>query len=102
MISTFNTKIQPLIEDVKRIIPGTYLKSTGYKRWLVERNLDEIWAQIYRQVKSNRNYIAMGLDHEAADSEGSLCYLLNIIFEQEKDSLPGFLVVFPSKCDKTN
>lgn len=96
MLLTVNTKIEPLIEDVKRIIPGTYLKSTGYKRWLVERNLDEIWAQIYRQVKSNRNYIAMGFDHEAADSEDALCYLLNIIFEQEKDSLPGFLVALLS------
>lgn len=89
---TTNTKIQPLIEDVERIIPGTFLKSTDYKRWLVERDLDKVWAQIYGQVESNRNYFAMGFDHEAADSSDALGYLLNIIFEQSNDRLPDFLV----------
>ena len=87
-----NTKIQPLIEDVGRIVPGTFLKSTEYKRWLVERNLDKVWAQIYSKVESNRNYFAMGYDHEAGDSKDALNYLLNIIYEQNKDRLPDFLV----------
>lgn len=92
MSSTVNTKIQPLIEDVGRIIPGTFLKSTDYKRWLVERDLDKVWAQIFSQVEANRNYFAMGYDHLAADSSDALVYLLNLIFEQSKDSLPDFLV----------
>ena len=83
-----NTKIQPLIEDVGRIVPGVFLKSTEFKRWLVERDLDNVWAQIYSQVKSNRNFFAMGFDHEAADSKDTLNYLLNIIYEQRKDRLP--------------
>lgn len=91
-MTAINTKIQPLIEDVGRIIPGTFLKSTDYKRWLVERDLDKVWAQIYSQVESNRNYFAMGFDHEAADSSDALGYLLNIIFEQRKNRLPEFLV----------
>ena len=78
---TTNTKIQPLIEDLGRIVPGTFLKSTGYKRWLVERDLDKVWAQIYSKVESNRNYFALGYDHEAADSKDALGYLLNLIFE---------------------
>ena len=89
---TTNTKIQPLIEDLGRIVPGTFLKSTGYKRWLVERDLDKVWAQIYSKVESNRNYFALGYDHEAADSKDALGYLLNLIFEQNKDRLPDFLV----------
>ena len=89
---TVNTKIQPLIEDVGRIVPGVFLKSTEYKRWLVERKLDEVWAQILQQVKSNRSFFAMGYDHDAADSKDSLYYLLNIIFEQDKDRLPVFLL----------
>lgn len=89
---TTNTKIQPLIEDVERIIPGTFLKSTEYKRWLVERDLDKVWAQIYSEVESNRNYFAVEYDHEAADSKDVLNYLLNIIYEQNKDRLPDFLV----------
>lgn len=93
---TTNTKIQPLIEDVGRIVPGTFLKSTDYKRWLVERDLDNVWAQIYSKVESNRNYFALGYDHEAADSKDALGYLLNLIFEQNKDRLPDFLVDFLS------
>lgn len=91
-----NTKIQPLIEDVGRIVPCVFLKSTEYKRWLVERNLDELWAQIFNQVKSNRSFFAIGYDHDAADSKDVLGYLLNIIFEQNKEKLPAFLVDFLS------
>ena len=61
----FNTKIQPLIEDVGRIIPGTFLKSTEYKRWLVEHQLDEVWSQILNQVKSSRNFFAIGYERNA-------------------------------------
>lgn len=86
-----NTKIQPLIEDVGLIVPGTFLKKTEYKRWLVEHKLDGVWSQILKQVKSNRNIIALGFDHEAADSKDSFDYLLNIIYEQNKDKLPSFL-----------
>lgn len=92
MSVTVNTKIQPLIEDVGRIIPGTFLKSTEFKRWIVECKLDEVWAQILQQVKSSRSFFAMGYDHDAADSKESLNYLLNIIFEQNKDRLPDFLL----------
>ena len=92
MSTAVNTKIQPLIEDVGRIVPGVFLKSTEYKRWLVERDLDKVWSQIYSQVESNRNFFAMGFDHEAADSKDALNNLLNIIFEQRKDWLPAFLV----------
>lgn len=86
-----NTKIQPLIEDVGLIVPGTFLKKTEYKRWLVEHKLDGVWSQILKQVKSDRNFIALGFDHEAADSKDSLDYLLNNIYERSKDNLPSFL-----------
>lgn len=92
MTKDINTKIQPLIEDVGRIIPGTFLKSTEYKRWLVEHNLDGVWSQIFNEVKSSRSFFAMGYDHDAADSKDALGYLLNIIYEQRKDRLPVFLL----------
>ena len=91
-----NTKIQPLIEDVGRIVPGVFLKSTEYKRWLVEHKLDEAWAQILEKVKANRVFFAVGYDMDAADSSDALGYLLNAIFEQRHDSLPSFLLDFLS------
>ena len=92
MSTAVNTKIQPLIEDVGRIIPGAFLKSTEYKRWLVEHELDEVWSQIFNHIKSNRSFFAMGYDHDAADSKDALGYLLNIIYEQRQDRLPDFLL----------
>lgn len=80
------------MEDVGHILPSEFLKSTEYKRWLVERNLDEVWSQCYHYVKSNRNFFAVGYDHEAADSKDALNYLLNMVFEQRKDKLPDFLL----------
>lgn len=87
-----NTKIQPLIEDVGRIIPGAFLKSTEYKRWLVEHELDKVWSQIFNHIKSNRSFFAMGYDHDAADSKDALGYLLDVIYKQRRDCLPDFLL----------
>ena len=91
MMTDINTKIQPLIEDIGRIIPGTFLKSTEYKRWLVEHQLDRAWSQILSQVKSSRAFFAVGYDHDAADSKDTLGFLLNSIYGQRQDLLPGFL-----------
>ena len=43
MEMNLNTKLQPLIEDLGRVISGDFLTSTEYKRWMVERDLDELW-----------------------------------------------------------
>lgn len=86
-----NTKIQPLVEDLRHILPGVFLKSTDYKRWLVEKNLDNVWAQFLQYVNSNRNFFAFGYDHEAADAQDAFGYLVNAIFEQQKEGLPLFL-----------
>lgn len=92
MMTAINTKIQPLIEDVGRIIPGAFLKSTEFKRWLVEHQLDDVWSRIFNEVKSNRSFFAVGYDHDAADSKDTLDYLLNIIYEQRQGRLPDFLL----------
>lgn len=92
MSLTTNTKIQPLIEDVGRIIPGKFLVTTEYKRWLVEKDLDEVWAQCVHYIKENRSYFIMGYDHDANDAKEALGYLLNLIFEKQKGKLPAFLL----------
>lgn len=88
---TINTKIQPLVEDLGIILPGVFLKTTEFKRWLVERGLDEVWAQFLQYIKSNRSFFATGYDYESADAEDALGYLVNIIFEQKRANLPPFL-----------
>lgn len=88
---TINTKIQPLVEDLGNILPGVFLKTTEFKRWLVERGLDEVWAQFLQYIKSNRSFFATGYDYESADAEDALGYLVNIIYEQKRANLPPFL-----------
>ena len=88
---TLNTKIQPLMEDLGRILPGEFLTSTQFKRWVVERNLDEVWSQSLSYVKDKRNYVVVGFDHDAADSKDALGHIVNLIFEQQREKLPVFL-----------
>lgn len=87
-----NTKIQPLVEDLGRIVPGTFLTSTEYKRWLVEQGLDEIWSQCVDYVEKNRNFFMVGYDHAAGDAQDALGYIVNIIYEQKRKYLPSFLL----------
>ena len=91
MSAQINTKIQPLLEDLGRIVPGEFLTSTQYKRWLVERNLDEVWSQCLSYVRDNRNYFMVGFDHDAADSKEALGYIVNLVFERQREKLPVFL-----------
>ena len=87
-----NTKIQPLIEDLDRIIPGDFLTSTEYKRWLVTRDLDSVWDKCVREVRDNRNYYMVGFDHASYDAKEALGILLNMIFQRHKEKVPVFIV----------
>lgn len=89
---TINTKIQPLLEDLGRIVPGKFLTSTQYKRWLVGRDLDEAWLKCLNYVRSSRTYYMVGFDHDAADSSEALGYIVSIIFESQHEKLPVFLM----------
>lgn len=86
-----NTKIQPLLEDLGRLVPGEFLKSTKCKRWMVERNLDEVWNQCVRFAGQSRSFFMVGYDHDAADAEEALKYLVNMVYEQQREKLPTFL-----------
>lgn len=67
-----NTKIQPLLEDLGRLVPGEFLKSTECKRWMVERNLDEVWNQCVRFAGQSRSFFMVGYDHDAAPISRSI------------------------------
>lgn len=86
-----NTKIQPLVDDLRRILPGEFLASTAFKRWMVEKKLDENWNEFVSIVRQNRNVVVIGYDHDAGDARDALGYLINRIFEQQKTKLPKFV-----------
>lgn len=86
-----NTKIQPLIEDLGQILSGKFLKSTEFKRWLVEHNLDGTWAECLSYVRQHRSFVVIDFDHESDDAKGALGCLITMIFEQKRGMLLGFL-----------
>lgn len=86
-----NTKLQPLIEDLGRVLSGDFLTSTEYKRWMVERDLDELWGNCLQYVRDNRNYFMVGFNHDAHDAKEALGIMLNFIFEQNEALLPVFI-----------
>lgn len=99
---TLNTKIQPLLEDLVRMLPGKFLKSTEIKRWMVERNLDEVWSNCISYARKSRSFFIAGFDHDADDAEEALKYLVNMVFEQKRDKLPAFLydiLSFYAECE---
>ena len=81
-----------MLEDLGRILSGEFLTSTQFKRWLVEHNLDEVWLQCLNHIKDSRSYFIVGFAYEAADSKEALEYIVNIIFEQQREKLPAFLL----------
>jgi hypothetical protein len=88
---TINLKIQPLIEDLGSIVPGKFLVSTAYKRWLIESGLETFWSQCVDYVRVNRHVVVFGYDHDAADAKEALDCMVNLMYEQEKAKLPRFL-----------
>ena len=88
---TINIKIQPLIEDLGSIVPGKFLVSTAYKRWLIECGLETSWSQCVNYVKDNRHVVMFGFDHAAADAKEALGCIVNLMYVQEIAKLPRFL-----------
>ena len=87
-----STKLQPLLEDLGRVLSGDFLISTEYKRWMVERDLDELWGNCLQYVRDNRKYFMVGFNHDAHDAKEAFDVMLNFIFEQNKELLPAFIL----------
>lgn len=91
MSALVNTKIQPLVDDLRQILPGEFLASTAFKRWMVEKKLDEGWREFINIVRQNRGVVVIGYNHDAGDAKDALGYLINWIFEQQRTKLPRFV-----------
>lgn len=85
------SKIEPLIEDIKALQIGDYLKSTEFKRYLVQENFDESWRNAYNQAKDERRYITSFLDHDYFDSISALVIILNFLFINNKQHFYHFV-----------
>ena len=87
-----NTQIEPLREDLGRIITGSFLTSTPYKRWIVSKRKNEInklWEQCLLVAKRDNLVIGFGSDEYEASK--ALTLLLNTLFKQGSEMLVFFL-----------
>lgn len=84
-----NTKIEPLREDLGRIITGDFLVSTAFKRWIVSIKLDKLWEQCLLEAQRDNGLFGFGSDEYEASN--ALTLLLNTLFENNTEALVLFL-----------
>lgn len=79
------TKIEPLREDLRRIIENSFLLSIPFKRWIISVKLDKMWEQCLSKAKQENRFFGIGSDEYEAGN--ALTLLLNISFEEGNETL---------------
>ncbi len=77
-------KLEPLVNDLKNLSLGDFLKSNDYKRYIVKVGLEESWRNAFNHVKQNRGYFAVDLDHDYFDSIDAMVLILNHLFTKSR------------------
>ena len=85
-------KIEPLREDIKKIVPNKFLTTTSYKRWIVANGLQEIWGQCFDYAKREQSMYIMG-DMDSIAAGDALTLLLNHFYRDKKDRVPQFVTL---------
>lgn len=80
-----DTKIEPLREDLRRIIEDSFLLSISFKRWIISVKLDKMWEQCLSKAKQENRFFGIGSDEYEAGN--ALTLLLNISFEEGNETL---------------
>lgn len=80
-----DTKIEPLREDLRRIIEDSFLLSIPFKRWIISVKLDKMWEQCLSKAKQENRFFGIGSDEYEAGN--ALTLLLNISFEAGNETL---------------
>lgn len=87
-----NIKIEPLREDIRKIVPDSFLTSTPYKRWIVANDyLQNVWKQCFDYAESVQSVYVMG-EMNSIIAGDALTLLLNHFYKNEKDIIPQFVI----------
>ena len=78
-----NPIIEPLREDLKKLVPDSYLVSTQFKRWMVHNNLQNLWQECLDYSNSMQSYIALGYMDKIVAGD-ALTVFLNNFFVKDK------------------
>lgn len=81
-----DSKIKPLISDLKETNIDSYLASSNFERLTVRHGFDSLWDYAFREAERNRRVVWLGKDHKKWDSEGALILLLDRAFKENKET----------------
>lgn len=84
-------KLEPLVNDLKNLRMGDFLKSNSYKRYCIKAGLEESWRNAFNYAKQNRGYFAAGFDHDYFDSLDALVLLLNHLHKNSQNNFFFFI-----------
>jgi len=84
-------KIEPLINDLKELSLGDFLKSNEFKRYLIRAGLEESWKNAFNHAKQSRGYFSFGMDHDYFDSIDAMILVLNHFYSNSRDNFYSFI-----------
>lgn len=76
-------KYEVLYSDLRIHNIGSFLTSREFKVFMTENGYFDRWKSLYEQVKSNRRYLSLYIDHESGDTLDTFAMYLNVIPEEE-------------------
>ena len=92
-----------IFSDLKNHMIGDYLISREFKMVMSQNGYYEWWQNIYEQIKENRSYFSIGMDHNRGDNIDSLAVVLNASHDEEKnEEVVSLIIVSFIKYKKTN
>jgi len=85
------SKVRPLITDIKSISIGYYLETSSFERLSIKNGFDSIWQQFYEYEKENRLGIILGHNHKPGDCKNALILIIKRLYVNEKELLHKIL-----------
>lgn len=92
MIEPIN-KIEPLREDLRKLVPDNYLTTTHYKRWIVANSLQDLWSQCLEYAEREQSMIILG-EMSTMIAGDALTLLLNHFFQKDISFFCKFIIQF--------
>lgn len=99
MIEPIN-KIEPLREDLRKLVPDSYLTTTHYKRWIVANSLQDFWSQCLEYAKRDQSIIFLG-EMSTIIAGDALTLLLNHFFQKDISFFCKFIIQFITNFSHT-
>lgn len=93
-MTTIHPTLKPLIQELKVTPIKYYLASTEFSRLCNEKNFERTWDKFYKEAERSRNFVSVGFNHEAFDSENALISLLDAAFSEENRKSFDWIVCF--------